>query len=126
MKRGVSIFIALVLLLSLIALFAFTGCGGKSNPPTESVQEQEEGLVTENDTGSLGVDSGSKFDWPTAELPSGFSEYPDGTIEDVNTDGGDVRIYISNTERKSFDSYVKSLVNSGWLLDDSEPDAPTL
>ena len=145
MKR--SIIIVLALLLLALEAFAFAGCGGKEgNAPGESIQPQEGGIIaggdattgdsdegdsmdgdsTEGDIGSMVGDSGSPLAWPVAELPPGLPEYPDGTIEDISVEDRGVFLYILNTEKGSVDSYVESLVDSGWVYDDSEPELTTL
>ena len=116
MKRNTRIVLAL--LLSVIVVFAFAGCGGNKGNISQPVETTHPAA---EDTGSESNNnySGSQFEWPDAELPIEFIKYPNGTVEEVilNDDGfldaKEVSIGVSNTDENTFDSYVKSLVDAG-------------
>jgi len=61
--------------------------------------------------------------WPTAHLPSGFPEYPDGTIVEAILGGdGSVAITVSETDMETVDAYQAALENAGWIFSEKDED----
>ena len=68
-----------------------------------------------NDTDIHGLsDDDIIYGWPSSELPPGFPEYPNGYSSFAADNNGVVLVYIDETDKKTFDSYMDSLESLGF------------
>ena len=57
--------------------------------------------------------------WPTAELPSGFPEYPGGNVTFASKTGDDIiYVIVSGTDEKTLDAYKVTLEKAGWSFEE--------
>jgi len=85
-------------------------------------------LMLRSDGTTLTITLGDKIEseqlpneWPAALLPSGFPEYPEGTIVYVAlTNTGSVSIDISGSSEKAMDAYKGTLEKAGWEFDTTD------
>ena len=112
MKKLLVVILALLLVLTFCA-----GCGGKGKDSAAgggnsaaAGKEVREGDEDE----AQGDDGGEPMDWPAADLPDGFPEYPDGIIDTVDDKDSILLIVIMGTEKETYDGYLETLESEGW------------
>jgi predicted small lipoprotein YifL len=120
MKKIILTALTLILVFSLAA-----GCGNKTAPQEASPVD----IIIDNDAEDIDdfdFDFDAVFEWPTAFLPIGFPEYPNGIVDYVDGQMGDTGIFItvSETDKATFEAYLKTLEKAGWTIDDllTDPD----
>ena len=58
-------------------------------------------------------------EWPAAQLPAGFPEYPEGNVTYASLgDDGTVFVSVSGTSQNTLDAYKATLENAGWSFDE--------
>ena len=108
MKKTLSIVLALVLVLALMA-----GCGNKNDSSEPPEIEARAAVLDEGPSD----DWAGAIGWPTESLPEGFPPYPDGEVVNVDgqsDDGIGITIGISETGEATFETYMETLESEGW------------
>jgi len=121
MKKALSIALLLALVLILAA-----GCGDKGVAPNgQGSQGNNTSKIEITESISApkpGAKDSTPPSWPAAELPPGFPVYPGGDIDKVEQDETGLYICVTETDKATYDAYLKTLEAAGWILDLSDED----
>ena len=108
-KRILSFALALLLVLALPLI---VGCTAK--PP------QDPGDGPNDEPNAADPTPAAPAGWPAADLPPGLPVYPGGVID--STEKMDISFFmvIAETDKATYEAYIKTLEAAGWLLDGEE------
>ena len=94
--------------------------GGLTN---RKLPEIPEGMAFGLSGARAAIESGEAeiVDWPASELPSGHPAYPDGDVIYIDRFfDNDLYLFIADTSKTAYDSYINALKSSGWIIVEEE------
>ena len=108
-----------IMVVLLFALSLFAACGSKNAAEKDDIVSMktvdDDSLAEDEDDEDYVPET---MDWPAADLPDGFPEYPDGNLTYVDVDDTGVYVFIEDTEKETYDAYLKTLESDGWKIDE--------